>query len=253
MKHPIKMIVTDLDGTLLRDDKSISGPAIAALGKCRESGVKVVYATGRGSSADALAPSHLFDGRIVMNGAVARVNDTVVYSRLIPYRMARPLLMACDRQGLKTSSDVSGMHYSNFKLSDVWPQITYFRIVDFSKHDVDSEKLCVCVDKPEDAEFIRKNLPDDLHMHVSNDGLAMIMHRDATKAKAAGELARLWEISREEIVAFGDDLNDMDMLSYAGIGVAMGNALDEVKAIAGFVALSNEEDGLADWITKNLF
>jgi Cof subfamily protein (haloacid dehalogenase superfamily) len=253
MKYPIKMIVTDLDGTLLMDDKSISGPAIAALGKCRESGIKVVYATGRGGSADMVAPSHLFDGRIVMNGAVARVNDTVVYSRLIPYRTARLLLMACDRQSLKTSSEVSGMHYSNFNLSDLWPQITYFKIVDFSKHDVDAEKLCVCVDKPGDAEFIRKFLPDDLHMHVSNDGLAMIMQRDATKAKAVGELARLWEISREEIVAFGDDLNDMDMLSYAGIGVAMGNALDEVKAIAGFVALSNEEDGLADWITRNLF
>ena len=76
----------------------------------------------------------------------------------------------------------------------------------------------------------------------------MVMHKDATKAKAIEELARIWGISQSEIVAFGDDLNDIDMLSYAGISVAMGNALDEVKAVADFICETCDNDGVAKWI-----
>ena len=62
------MIVMDLDGTLLRSDKTISKYTACVLNKCRERGIKVVYATGRGGSAEKVAPAGLFDARIVMNG-----------------------------------------------------------------------------------------------------------------------------------------------------------------------------------------
>jgi predicted mannosyl-3-phosphoglycerate phosphatase (HAD superfamily) len=61
---PIKLIVTDLDGTLLRTDKTISDRTKSILSKCRESGIAVIYATGRGGSAEQVAPAELFDGRI---------------------------------------------------------------------------------------------------------------------------------------------------------------------------------------------
>ena len=54
-----------------------------------------------------------------MNGAIARTNNGVVYNRMIPYKTARPILMACDQYGLKTVSETSGMHYSNFNVSGV--------------------------------------------------------------------------------------------------------------------------------------
>jgi len=68
MDSSIKMIVTDLDGTLLRTDKTISERTKDVLRQCRKCGIKVVYATGRGGSAEQRAPSELFDGRISMNG-----------------------------------------------------------------------------------------------------------------------------------------------------------------------------------------
>jgi hypothetical protein len=85
-------------------------------------------------------------------------------------------------------------------------------------------------------------------MTVAVDKLAMVMRGDATKAKAVAALARHWGIAQSETVAFGDDLNDIDMLSYAGTGVAMGNA----KAVSDFICLRNEDDGAADWIERNL-
>jgi hydroxymethylpyrimidine pyrophosphatase-like HAD family hydrolase len=80
----------------------------------------------------------------------------------------------------------------------------------------------------------------------------MIMHRDATKMKAIAALAAHWNIDAQDIVAFGDDLNDIDMLAGCGIGVAMGNALDEVKAIADDVCETNDNDGLATWLKRHV-
>ena len=253
MKRSVRMIASDLDGTLLRTDKTISGYTKTVLNQCRKLGIKVVYATGRGGSANRVAPAQLFDGRISMNGATAIVDDVVVYNRLIPYKEARPILMACDKRGLKTTAELSGLHYSNFKTSDKWPDTTNYRIVDFSLLDIDAEKLNAIIDDSDDVSFIKDLLPKDYYLSVSRDGLAMVMHREATKAKALAELARIWGIAQSEIAAFGDDLNDIDMLSFAGIGVAVENALDEVKAASDQVCSNNDEDGVAKWIEENVF
>lgn len=252
MSMNIKMIVTDLDGTLLRDDKTISAYSKDTLGRCRTAGIKIVYATGRGGSAEQVAPAELFDGKVTMNGAIARVRDRIVYNRLIPHLLARPLLLACDRRGLKTASELSGMHYSNFDVSDEWPGITAYQTVNFSLHDIDAEKLYAVVHSTEDADFIKSHLPQGLYLTVSRDGLAQVMHKEATKARAIAELARLWGISQHEILAFGDDLNDIDMLSYAGTGIAMAGAVDAVRAVADGTCLSCGEDGVAAWLMEHM-
>jgi Cof subfamily protein (haloacid dehalogenase superfamily) len=251
MKDNIKMIVCDLDGTLLRSDKYISAYSKEILSRCRESGIKVTYATGRGNPGrEGVAPPELFDGRVTQNGALAKLGDTVVYKRLVPHKIARPLLIACDKRSLRTGSQIGEMHYTNFFVPDIWS--VNYEAVDFSRHDKDAEKLYALINSPEDAEFIKEQLPEDLHLYVSYDGLAMVMHKEATKSKAVAELARIWGIAQSEIAAFGDDLNDIDMLSYAGTGVAMENALDEVKAAANYVCQSNDEDGVAEWIKANI-
>ena len=99
-------------------------------------------------------------------------------------------------------------------------------------------------------KFIEDNLPESLYLSVARDSLAMIMHKGATKAKAIAELSRYWSISESEIVVFGDDVNDIDMLSSAGIGVAMGNAIDKVKAIADYICNDCDMDGVARWIEE---
>jgi len=251
----IKMIVTDLDGTLLRTDKIISQHTKTVLNKCRQAGIKVVYATGRGGSANNVAPAELFDGRISMNGAIAMVEDEMVYSPLVPYQLARSVLLACDKRGLKTTSEaVDGKHYSNFDVIAEWPSLfeSLFEIVDFNQHNIDAAKLYAVVTTPEDAAYIKETLPPELYLTVSRDNLAQVMHKDATKSKAIAQLAKLWGINPSEIAAFGDDLNDLDMLAYAGYGVAMANAVDEVKAACDFECGCNDEDGLARWVLGNV-
>ena len=65
-------------------------------------------------------------------------------------------------------------------------------------------------------------------------------------------LAKILNISLNEIVAFGDDKNDMEMLKMCGIGIAVDNAISDVKAIADCVTLSNDENGVAEWLAKNV-
>jgi len=250
IKHRIKMIVTDLDGTLLKTDKTISEKTKAIFNKCRKLGIKIVYATGRGVNAEKRAPAKMFDGRIIMNGALAWMDDIEIYAKIIPHQMARPLLMACDRHYLMVSSEINGMHYSNFLVSDIWPFIKNFQIVNFSQHRIDAQRLHIRIEQPNDMMLIKKYLSDDLYLIVNGDGFGQVMHKDARKSKAMAVLAKKWDINPCEIVAFGDNLNDIDMLEYAGIGVAMENAIREVKNIADYICHNNDENGIARWIEK---
>ena len=249
------MIVTDLDGTLLREDKTVSERTITVFQRCRELGIKTVYATGRSGHSENLPgifSTNLFDGRIVNNGAIAEAESMVVYDRQIPFDIARPLLVACEKKGLKVASQNKGMHYSSFAVSDIWPFITNYEVVNFKTYDKDSEKIyCVQCDTGVE-KFIRENLPEELYLTVARDLLGQIMHKEATKSQALVVLTGYWGICKSEIVAFGDDLNDIDMLELAGTSVAMGNALDEVKAAADEICPSNEEEGIAIWLEQRL-
>ena len=251
----IKMIVTDLDGTFLREDKTVSDYTRAVFARCREAGIKIAYATGRGGSAERVAPPGLFDGKIIMNGAVARIDDEIVYSRLIPHETARPFLMTCHERGINITSEITGMHYSNFVVSDFWPEITHFQIVDFARHEIDAEKIYTLNPSPENKYIIEQSLPDGLHSVMSSDGLGdflQIMHKDASKSKAVMELAKIWGIDKSKVVAFGNDFNDVDMLAHAGIGVAVANAFDDVKSAANYICDTNDNDGVAKWIDENI-
>ena len=94
----IKMIVTDLDDTLLRRDKTVSEYTSDIFRRCQKAGIKTAFATARGHP-EKVAPMELFDGRIMCNGAVM-IADGETYRQTIPYHEARPLLLACIKRGL---------------------------------------------------------------------------------------------------------------------------------------------------------
>lgn len=220
MVKPIKMIVTDLDGTLLRQDKTVSDRNRLALSRCRESGVKVIFATGR-SYRTKVVPQDWFDGYVSSNGAYAYAGDNLVYSRTFPGETMSYIFDICRKRSIAAENR-------------------------------SCEQIHLPGIKPLDAEYIKSILPPDLYLIVLKEDFGQIMHKEATKAKAVEALARHWGIDRVETAAFGDDLNDIDLLSWAGRGIAMENALNEVAAAADEICLSNEDDGIAVWIEKNV-
>jgi Cof subfamily protein (haloacid dehalogenase superfamily) len=259
VKVSIKMIVTDLDCTLLRTDKTVSVRTAEVLRNCRESGIKVVYATARGRSAESLVPSELFDGFVIANGALVYADETEVSRCLIPHETARPILLACHGRGLNTAAVSGDMHYSNFNIWDIWPGFLKFQIADFFTHEIDSEKICIDAKNQEDIDFLESILPEGVYQYNARDMVSMIMNKEATKAKGVEALAEYWKIDKNEIVVFGDDENDIDMFNWvwggglwSGTAVAMENALPKVKTAAKQICMDNDSDGVAEWIVKNV-
>jgi hypothetical protein len=247
----IKMIVLDLDGTLLRDDKSVSEYTIDILKKCRDKGIKVIFATVR-STTDDVAPPEWFHGCVKKSGAVAYDGSQLVYERVMPIDDVRSLLLACDRARIKAVAQncCDSVHYSNFNVTEEWSYIADYKKVDFAEIEFDVAKIYTVAETTEDLRLIKNNLPKNAYLFTSRDNITFVSHKEAVKSKATAALAEHWGIKSSEVVAFGDDLIDIDILEWCGAGVAMNNALDEVKAVADFICDTNENDGVAKWVEK---
>ena len=248
----IKLIITDLDDTLLRRDKTISGRTISALSKCRQKGIKTAYATGRGGTSTTLVPSDLFDGYIRMNGATAHAGDELVYDKKMPAKTIKKVLLAVHNAGAKAAVESNGMHYSNFNVTAQWDIIKNYKIIDFNKIDFDAAKIYIIIENQKTIDIINANISEEMYFYNSRDNLAMVTHKDAIKSKGVAALMNYWGINKSEVIAFGDDTNDIDLLQICGTGVAMGNALDEVKAVANQICDTNNNDGIAKWIEDNV-
>ena len=130
------------------------------------------------------------------------------------------------------------------------------RVVDFLKEVKDEDEILKVVleEKKEVLDRITPQIPDELfeayNVIRSVDFMLEFMKKGCSKATGLEKLSKYLNIKKEEIIAIGDAQNDIEMIEYAGVGVAMGNANDEIKNIADFVTKSNEEDGVSYVIDK---
>ena len=249
----IKMIAVDLDGTLLLDDKTISDRSVSTLRKCRDMGIKVVYATARGNSAEHLVAPDLVDGCVRMNGAVAYAGDTPIHKKFMSIDDVRNFLISANKENIQIAAEHSGWTYANFKFPDDWDPIfrSYYELSDFRTLDIEIEKIWAMPKSEAEIEVLKTHMPNGLYLvTMRDDYFTMVMHEDASKSNAIAALSEYWGIKSTNIAAFGDDLNDIDMLQNCGVGVAMGNAIDEVKAVADYICDTNENDGVAKWIEE---
>ena len=245
-----KMIVTDLDGTLLRNDKTISdftGDTIASL---RANGVKFVIATARPvRSVKDFLPFLDFDAGIYHNGAVICENGAVIAECGIEEPLCIVHRIMADNPGIHISVEANDVLYANFDVSSIWGKAEFVYTKDFAElKERVADKIIVEAFSLEEMKRFEKYLPENLYLQLSENRIAMIMNKRAAKSNAISVLAEKMGICMEEVVAFGDDYNDMDMLELCGKGVAVGNALEAVKDVADEVCGTNEEDGLANWI-----
>ncbi len=248
----IKMVVTDLDGTLLRTDKSVSKYTFDILSSVREQGIKVVFATARGASAKAYAAYELFDGYVLLNGAKAYVENRLVYDKTIPAGIFGPFLRELSGRNFRVAAEIKGTHYANFDVKEKWFFVENFILTDFADVAGNADKLYVIIEEPGQIDLIAAILPGELYFYLSRDSLVMVMHKGATKINGIYKIAEEFKVEKDEIVAFGDDINDKEMLENVGLGVAMGNSIAEVKMAADYVCDTNDNDGVARWLEENI-
>ncbi|HJC58667.1 MAG TPA: HAD family hydrolase [Candidatus Eisenbergiella intestinipullorum] len=248
------MIVTDLDGTLLRDDKTISDFTIGVIKKYQSEGGIFVAATARPvrTAREYMKILNLNAG-IFHNGAVIQEKGrkTGGYGVKNAGELAQSILERYPFSNIAVEAE--DVLYANFDAGRLWPGAEYISCKTFAQlRGKTADKIIVEVASLSEMEKYKALLPDELYIQLSENKIGMIMNQSATKYHAISFLAERYHISMDDVIAFGDDYNDLEMIEKCGKGIAVSNALEIVKGVADGVCESNQKDGVARWIEGNL-
>lgn len=245
----MKAIITDLDRTLLRTDKSLSPYTVSVLKECKARGIKVMAATARPERTVKEYDEAIgFDAVTVMNGAKVMVGDKVM-TYGIPEELAEEILAkVCGRKEFLFSVETGEILYA----AEHIPEFEYTLHTEFPKLPAGETAYKVLVSGEGAAEFVKENLPDGLHCTVANGYLVQIMSKAANKRNGVRVMLDAFGIAPEEAIYFGDDYDDAESMQFCGLGVAVENAIPEVKAVADELAENNDTDGVARWIEAHL-
>ena len=259
----IDLIALDLDGTLLDPEEQISPRNRAAIRRALDAGIRVVLVTGRGVDTPIRVSKDLELNLPVIccHGALTKdfgANRTLAHLP-VPLQYAKPMVEFAERNGLSLAiyleelfwrlegsrvymEDMTGPTWREAKtFSDVLAQApTFIRFLG-----------------EESVEAMRREFGDwplSFRYETWNTFTeCAVLHRDASKRNALARLCADFQVLPERVLAVGDSRNDVPMLRWAGVGVAMGNALAEVKENVRYVTASNSADGVAIAIEKFAF
>ena len=257
-----KLLVLDIDGTLTNSKKEITPRVFDALKKAQEKGVKIVLASGRPTYGIVPVAKQLeleknggyilsFNGGKIIN---AETNE-VIYQKTLPEEM--PALLYDLAQEYK----VNIMTYLDEtiitpKAEDKYVEIEsrinnmqVRQVEDFESFVNFPVTKCLMV---EDGDYlagveqkVKARVGETLSVLRSEPFFLEVMPKNIDKAYSLGKLLEHMGLTKEEMIACGDGFNDRSMIEFAGLGVAMANAQEPVKAVADLVTVSNDEDGVA--------
>lgn len=247
----IKLILTDLDNTLLRSDKSISVYTLQVLKECQNQGILIGFASARGESASARFINAAKPDVFISNGgATVTVNGQTIYEALLGAETADAILSMCKEY---THSDITveaiDGYYCNFVPNDP-DRRAASKYSDFSCFHKPVYKISAELENPESAVHIAHACPECSSYQFSGENWHRFAAKGASKETAMKILADYLKLDLSSIAAFGDDINDLEMLRNAGMGVAVANAVIQVKESADHIAKSNDEDGVARFIAE---
>lgn len=253
-----KLLLFDLDGTLLQSDKNISQRTLPALKKCREKGILIGVSTSRSEQNSLAYLNELMpDILISSGGALVKYKCKYIYKAEFSVDETNAMIdMARNVCGkdCEITIDTIDAHYWNYKvdpkkIDKSWGDSIY---TDFSNFAECSLKMCVEIFEPDKAVWLAERLSDCDCVRFSDGYWYKFTKKNVTKENAIMKITEVCGFDTDSIIAFGDDYADIGMLKLCGTGVAMGNAIDEVKEKADIVIGSNDEDGIAEFIEKKI-
>ena len=267
--HRYKLLLTDVDGTLIRKDGSISEENLAALRVAHEAGVHISICTGRSMLSSAKQVQALgfdgfhafYDGGFICHGT----SGEVLHAGAIPPALVRKLVNFADEHDFYVEFSTGRHSYASrpCPIPEIKSVAFNAEHATGSLADIENggpivQGLLVSTteeDKRTVEELAVKLVPDLQLLHgpsflTPGLNLAVALAGGTSKGGAITHFCTYHGLTQDEVMAIGDWHNDISMLKEAGLGVAMGQAPDEVKAAADYVTASIDEDGLAEAIKK---
>lgn len=249
-----KLVALDLDGTLLTSRGTLSARNHRALTALAELGVKIVICTGRPPRlAHALVSQLPANTQLIAHHGAVLVSDRIIYRHHLSCTLTHEVIATLTGafSDIMTGLEASHGHYVDARLAayrsarglphgviaaapDLSDVIADYVIKVFFRHPEYSA-----------AQLAQKLADYPVYATWSSAGLLEVMASQVNKREALAFLTAQFGIDASEVIAFGDAHNDREMLAWAGLGVAMANAADEVKTAADLVTSSNDDDGVA--------
>ena len=265
-----RLIALDLDGTLTNAQKVITPKTKEALMKAQNAGVRVILATGRPPYgvrplADELDLVHHNGFILCYNGGLFMdyASGDCLFEQTLPMDML-PYLCRCAHESGFTIMTYKETELLTEKPDDIYVQKAAFinkikvrQVADFQSDVPAPIYKCLIVGEPDGLHQLELKMHDEvqgkLDVFRSEPFFLEVVPCGINKAKSLDCLMQKLGLTHDNLIAVGDGWNDASMIQYAGLGVAMANAQDEVKAIADYITLhTNEEDGVAEVVEKFL-
>ncbi len=257
----VKMVVTDMDGTLLNSNHEVSNQFFELFPKLIENNIRFVAASGRqyDSILDKLRPIKDQITIVGENGGIAKQGDNVLFTYDLPSKTLFEILATARKIenahivlcGLNSAYVESNNEDFIATFSQFYSSFTI--VDDLTKVENDTLfKLAIYHENCSETYVYPhvKHLSDSLQVTVSGKNWLDISHKDAHKGKAIEFLQKSFDITKEETMAFGDYNNDLKMLELADFSFAMENAHPNVKAVSNYETKNNDENGVEFIIEK---
>ena len=262
-----ELIVLDLDGTLTNSEKKITPRTLDSLLRIQKEGRKAAIATGRPTpGAINIARKLQLDkfGGYILSYNGGRITNfstqKTIYNKTIPEQLIRPIYDEAVRlkAGIITYSRdeiIVGNGIDKYNQIEAGINgLPMHEVNNFPEYITFPINKCLLTGEPDhmaETEAAFKNkFGEQLNIYRSEPFFLEIMPQNIDKAYSLSKLLNFLGISREQMICCGDGFNDLSMIKYAGLGVAMANAQEIVKQSANYITLSNDDDGIAHVIDK---
>lgn len=267
MDMPYQILVLDLDGTLTNARKEITPPTLDALMRAQRAGIRIVLASGRPTYGIMPLARQLQLGRyggyiLAFNGGKIIACDTgqTLFEQMLDPKLVPTLYHEARRAGMQiltyqgeaiaaTCSDDEYVQHEAF--INKMPVVQLDHFLDQLEYPLNK---CLIVGPPAPLHELEQRLAAQMQgrmeVYRSADFFLECVPPGIDKARSLRRLLATLDMGPEQMVACGDGYNDLSMIRYAGLGVAMANAPEDIRRQADFVTLSNEDDGVAHVIDR---
>lgn len=264
-----EILALDLDGTLLNEEHKLSEKNKEELAKLKEKDVRIILASGR-EPTSILPYSRKLDLEemvIGFNGGIISdyTGEEIIYEENIDSEVAKDIIKTCEKKDIynivfirntlyvSNKKDKRFEIFRNYSTSKIEEVGSLYNFIEKNNMWNIIGKLLQCGEN-EFLSIFKKELErkysEKIFAQFSLPCFLEVYSSKASKGKALNRITKSYNLNRESVVAIGDGENDISMIEYAKVGIAMENALDRVKEKSDFITLSNSDDGVSHAIKK---